>query len=45
VEAGLVAYVVNAAVSVVLLVLVVRRGKIMTPRWMRRGINKRSARV
>jgi len=45
VEAGLVAYVVNAAVSVVLLVLVVRRGKIMTPRWMRRGINKKSDRV
>jgi len=34
-EAGLIAYLVNALVGMVLLVLVVRRGKVVTPRWMR----------
>ena len=42
-EAGLALHITVAVVSVVMLTLAVRRGNIVTPRWMRLGSNKKSS--
>ncbi len=42
-EAGLLAYSVNAIVSIAMLALAVRRGHIVTPRWMRRVADRNVA--